>query len=235
MRVLAIDTATAATSVAVVGPGVAVQRDVIDARRHAEAIAPLVAEAFAEAGVSAQQIDLVACGVGPGPFTGLRVGIATALGFATARGIPVVGACSLDVIARAATANAAVPVTVLTRARRAELCWATYDERGTRTAGPLIRREPIEIEGRCVGDAGPIGELAYPGAAVLASLVLERLAVGELLPTELDLPEEDAAESGAATGEVLEQRVRAGLILLPPRPIYLRRPDAVPPTLGGAA
>ena len=235
MRVLAIDTATAATSVAVVGDGLAVQHDVIDARRHAEAIAPLISASIAEARIAAGSIDLVACGVGPGPFTGLRVGLATALGFATARGIPAVGVCSLDVIARAALDDLPAPITVLTRARRAELCWATYDGAGARTAGPLIRREPIDVEGRCVGDAGPISEVVYPSAAVLAALVLERLEAGEPLPGDVDLPEEAAAASGAATADVLEQRVRAGLVLLPPRPIYLRRPDAVPPTLGGAA
>ena len=235
MRVLAIDTATAATSVAVLQDDRAVQHDVIDARRHAEAIAPLISATLAEAGIAAAGIDLVACGVGPGPFTGLRVGIATALGFATARGLPVVGVCSLDVIARAAIADLPAPITVLTRARRAELCWATYDGVGARTAGPLIRREPVEVEGRCVGDAGPISEVVYPSAAVLAALVLERLEAGEPMPSGLDLPEDAATDSGAPTAQVLAERVRAGLMLLPPRPIYLRRPDAVPPKLGGAA
>ena len=216
-----MDTATAATTVAVVGPGVREERTVVDGRRHAETIAPLLHE------VLDGRIDLVACGVGPGPFTGLRVGIATALAFGAARGVPVIGVCSLDVIARAAVRKRAEPVTVLTRARRAELCWASYDAAGIRTAGPMIHREPLEIDGLCVGDA--VGTLMYPAAIDLADLVLDRLAEGEELPTDLDLPEEDAAASGASVAEILGARLAGGSHLLPPRPIYLRRPDAVVP------
>ena len=230
MRVLALDTATAATTVAVVGDAVRVERSVVDGRRHAEAIAPLISEALSEAG--SDDIALVACGVGPGPFTGLRVGIATALAFGAARDIPVVGVCSLDVMARAAIRDVPGPVTVLTRARRAELCWATYDGHGMRTAGPLIRREPVEVDGRCVGDAGPVQSVSYPRAGDLADLVLERMAAGEGIPGDVDLPEDEAAASGAATAQILEARVRAGLVLLPPRPVYLRRPDAAAPVFG---
>ena len=232
MLVLAIDTSTAATSVAVVGDGVRAERSLIDGRRHAEEVGPLLAQALAEAGVGAADITQVACGVGPGPFTGLRVGIATALAFGAARDIPVVGVCSLDVIARAAVRDAAEPVTVLTRARRSELCWATYDALGLRVGGPLVRREPFEVSGRCVGDAGPVSAVMYPRAADLADLVLERRDLGEALPEEVELPEDDAASTGVSTADVLEARVRAGLVLLPPRPIYLRRPDAVVPTSG---
>ncbi|MGI9196042.1 MAG: tRNA (adenosine(37)-N6)-threonylcarbamoyltransferase complex dimerization subunit type 1 TsaB, partial [Candidatus Nanopelagicales bacterium] len=89
MLVLAIDTATEATSVAVVDDTVRVECHVVEGRRHAEVIAPLIRQALREAGVAPADIALVACGVGPGPFTGLRVGIATALAFGAARDIPV--------------------------------------------------------------------------------------------------------------------------------------------------
>lgn len=234
MRILALDTATAATSVAVVGEGLAVERHVVEGRRHAESIAPLITEALDVAGVGPGDLDLVACGVGPGPFTGLRVGVATAVAMAAGCGIPAVGVCSLDVIARSALRETPVPLTVLTRARRAEVCWATYDASGLRIAGPLIRREPLEVVGRCVGDAGPVDSVAYPRAVDLADLVLERLAAGERIPTDLVLPEDDSSASGAPTAELLEARVRAGLVLLPPQPIYLRRPDAVAPVLVAA-
>lgn len=239
VHILAIDTATAATSVAVVGSGGSVrcESQVIDARRHAEAIAPLIRDVLAEARVDASAIDLVACGVGPGPFTGLRVGIATGVAIAEGRGIPVVGVCSLDVIARRAVRDYPGSVTVLTRARRAELCWAAYDEHAQRLAGPLIRSEnDLDIHGTAVGDAGPVDVVMYPQAGVLADLVAERLASGEPLPDRVELPEEGARESGAATADILHDRAQRGLLLLPARPLYLRRPDAVvPASMGGGA
>ena len=229
MLLLALDTATAGTSVAIVGEhgGAAVreQFDVLDARRHAESLPVLVGAALDLVGDAS--IDMVACGVGPGPFTGLRVGIATALAFGTARDIPVVGACTHDVIARTAQNEVPGPVTVLTRARRAELAWASYDAQGRRTQGPLIGREPFRVAGRCVGDAGPVEAVVHPRAVDLADLVLERLASGEPLPGDMDLPEAAATDSGSPAADMLGERVRAGLVLLPPRPIYLRRPDAV--------
>lgn len=235
MLVLAVDTSTAATSVAIVGPTIRVGSQVLDGRRHAETIEPLLRNVLAESGVSPADIDCVACGVGPGPFTGLRVGIAAALAFGFARDIPVVGVCSLDVTARGASESRGEPVTVLTRARRSELCWATYDAAGRRLAGPVIRREPVEITGPCVGDAGPIDVVRYPSAIDLAELVIERLAAGEALPEEVYLPEEEAGDPGAATADVLERRIAEGRFLLPPRPVYLRRPDAVAPSLAGGS
>jgi len=239
VHILAIDTATAASSVAVVDSGGAVrcEAQVIDARQHAEAIAPLIRGVLADAGIDASALDLVACGVGPGPFTGLRVGIATGIAIAEGRGIPVVGACSLDVIARRAVRDRFAPVTVLTRARRAELCWAAYDEHAQRIAGPLIRSEhALDVDGYVVGDAGPVDVVMYPQAADLADLVAERLVGGEPLPDMVDLPEEGARDSGAATADILFDRARRGLVLLPARPLYLRRPDAVvPASMGGGA
>ena len=239
MRILAIDTATAATSVGVVDSDGAVRREaqIVEGRRHAEVMAPLIRDVLADAGVDVRSIDLVACGVGPGPFTGLRVGIATAIAIAEGRGVPVVGACSLDVIARQAVRDRPGPVTVLTRARRAELCWAAYDQHARRIAGPLIRPEGnLDIHGYAAGDSGPVDTVMYPRAAILADLVAERLAAGEPLPTSVILPEESAADSGAATADVLLDRVDRGLVLLPPLPIYLRRPDAVvPASLAGGA
>ena len=233
MLVLAIDTATEATSVAVVGDGVRVECHVVEGRRHAEVIAPLIQQALRGAGVSPADIELVACGVGPGPFTGLRVGIATALAFGAARDIPVVGACSLDVIARAAVRDEPREVSVLTRARRAEVCWAAYDASGIRRAGPLIRPDGDAFEGRCVGDVGPVEAIARPHAADLADLVRERLEAGEPLPGAVPLPEDDASAAGASSADVLERRARDGLLLLPALPIYLRRPDAVAPASVG--
>ena len=238
MLILAIDTSTAATSVAVLGATAGpILRTQIDGRRHAEVVAPLLREALREADVDPAGIGLVACGVGPGPFTGLRVGIATAIAFGFARDVPVVGVCSLDVTARAAVRDLGTSVTVLSRARKSEVCWASYDDRALRIAGPIIRREPVHITGACVGDAGPVDEVRYPSALDLAELVVERIALGEALPDDFALPEDTSTEAGQSSATVLLDRVRAARILLPPRPIYLRRPDAVVPAslTGGAA
>ena len=227
MLILAIDTSTAATSVAVLGATAGpILRTQIDGRRHAEVVAPLLREALREADVDPADIGLVACGVGPGPFTGLRVGIATAIAFGFARDVPV-----------AAVRDLGTSVTVLSRARKSEVCWASYDDRAMRIAGPIIRREPVNITGACVGDAGPVDEVRYPSALDLAELVVERMALGEALPDDFALPEDTSTEAGQSSATVLVDRVRAARILLPPRPIYLRRHDAVVPAslTGGAA
>ena len=188
----------------------------------------MIGQVLAESGLLLGDIDLIACGVGPGPFTGLRVGIATALTLAEASGLPCVGACSLDAIAWAAVPGTAL--TVLTRARRAEVNLATYDEQLLRTGGPMVvRDEGLHVEGRCLGDAGPVDALAYPRAADLGSFVLSRLAAGEPMPEPLALPEDAADASGSSTAAVLQERAAAGRYLLPVAPIYLRRPDAAIP------
>ena len=97
-----MDTATAATTVAVLGPGVQASRTVIDAHGHVESLAPLIEEVLDLSAGSLQGIDVVACGVGPGPFTGLRIGVATAIAMGTVWQRPIVGVCTHDVLARAA-------------------------------------------------------------------------------------------------------------------------------------
>lgn len=234
MLLLALDTATAHTTVAVVaGEGsrhaTLAARSHVDARAHAEVLAPMMVEALAEAKVTVGDLDLIACGVGPGPFTGLRVGIATASMLAEARQTPAVGVCSLDALAWGRPRGEAL--TVLTRARRAEVNRAAYDEQGLRIAGPLVVREDSVTEsGRCVGDAGPVDELVFPRAVDLASFTLSRLAAGESIPDAVDLPEDSSDAAGASTASVLEKRARSGQYLLPLLPVYLRRPDAVVPS-----
>lgn len=140
---LAIDTSSG-TSVAVVGTagGVVAERTETSTLRHAEVIGPLIQETLAEAGVTADQIEVVAVGMGPGPFTGLRVGIAAARAFAFGRGLRTVPVVSHDAIALAALENSQLgEFLVTTDARRRELYWSAYngcDEQGVpvRSAGP---------------------------------------------------------------------------------------------------
>lgn len=137
---LAIDT-SAGTSVAVVDRdgGILSQLDEFDTRRHAEVVGTLIERALAEAGVSAAQLSGVVAGMGPGPFTGLRVGIAAARAFAFGIGKPVVPLISHDALALDLTE----PLLVVTDARRREVAWSSYaigDELGlpVRVAGPLL-------------------------------------------------------------------------------------------------
>lgn len=129
MKLLVIDTSTG-TSVAVVdGDVVIAERTVAETRSHAEIIGVLLEEVLAEAGSA---IDGVVAGLGPGPFTGLRVGIAAAIAFAAGRGVPIYGVPSHDVGRLSAT-----PVTIVTDARRKEWAWTAYSS-GAVVAGPAL-------------------------------------------------------------------------------------------------
>ena len=235
MPLLALDTATALTTVAVVSTAgeVLAEASHLDARRHAEALPRLVREALDVAGVAPGELDLIAVGVGPGPFTGLRVGVVFARATAHALGIPAVGVMTLDAIARRWAQEYAGPFTVVTRSRRVEVAWAAYDAPVhapvLRVDGPLIQPDPgFPRHGLVIGDVDGVDEVVLPAAADLGRLVLERIAAGESLPDDRGWPEDAADGSGAPTATILASLVSEGHWLLPPLPLYLRRPDAVP-------
>jgi tRNA threonylcarbamoyl adenosine modification protein YeaZ len=150
---LAIDT-SAGTSVAVVDrdAGTLAEHSEADTRRHAEVIGTLIQRALKDAGIAVTDLSGVAVGMGPGPFTGLRVGIAAARAFAFGIGKPVVPVVSHDGIAFGRTE----PTLVVTDARRREVYWSAYsgtDDAGlpVRVAGPgLVRPEDLAA---AVGDA----------------------------------------------------------------------------------
>jgi tRNA threonylcarbamoyl adenosine modification protein YeaZ len=139
---LAIDT-SAGSSVAVVDRdrGVISERGTDDTMRHAEVIGVLIREALDDAEVAPSALSAVAIGMGPGPFTGLRVGIAAGRAFALGAGIRAVSLVSHDAIAFAhyAGAYASGPLLVVTDARRRELYWSLYE--GADPHGLPIRRE----------------------------------------------------------------------------------------------
>ena len=235
MLVLALDTATALTTVAVVSSsGVALaQASHHDSRRHAEALPQLVREALIAAETSPAYLDLIAVGVGPGPFTGLRVGVAFARATAHALGIPAVGAMTLDVIARGWAEGRTGPFTVVTRSRRVEVAWAAYDASThgsmARVDGPLIQPDPgYPRHGPAIGDVEGVDAEARPSAVDLGRLVLDRLSAGETLPGDREWPEDASDGSGAPTAALLTSLASEGRWLLPALPLYLRRPDAVP-------
>jgi len=141
---LAIDT-SAGTSVAIVDldGGILAERSSPDPRGHAELIGTFIAECLDESGVAPSALSGVVSGMGPGPFTGLRVGIAAARAFALGVGRPVVPIASHDAIAFAAGEHR--PLLVTSDARRREVFWSTYSGRDAaglpvRTAGPALAK-----------------------------------------------------------------------------------------------
>lgn len=137
MIVLALDTATPAVTAGVVrrdaGEHLLAEHVTVDARAHAEALTPNMLAALADSGQAMAALDAVAVGCGPGPFTGLRVGMATAAAVGHALDIPVYSACSLDAVGVRTSGD----VLVVTDARRRELYWARYRD-GVRTRGPEV-------------------------------------------------------------------------------------------------
>lgn len=201
---LAFDTATPQVTVALHdGAAVVAESATVVPMRHGESLVPLIDGVLTEAGVARTDLDGVAVGVGPGPYTGLRVGIVTAQSIARALSIEAYGACSLDVLAAEAAPTLGEPFRVATDARRREVFLASYDAEGRRLDGPVVVR-PAEAPG-----SGPVagqGAVLYP-----EELGVE---VGPQLPS-----------AGWLARVVLARRVA----LYPVEPIYLRRPDATVP------
>ena len=153
---LAFDTATAAVTVALHdGERVVASSTVVDAMRHGELLAPGITAVLDEAWVPRQDVTAIAVGVGPGPFTGLRVGIVTARTLGAVLDVPVYGICTLDVLAAEAVDTGATggqPFLVATDARRKEVYWATYDEDGSRLDGPYVSKpHEVRTDGPVVG------------------------------------------------------------------------------------
>jgi tRNA threonylcarbamoyl adenosine modification protein YeaZ len=142
--ILAIDTATPAVTAGIVKLErieVLAERVTVDARAHAEQLTPNVLGALADAGLTVSDLGAVVVGCGPGPFTGLRVGMATAAAYGHALDIPVHGVCSLDAIGIDTSGDALV----VTDARRREVYWARYRD-GVRIDGPAVNA-PADVPG----------------------------------------------------------------------------------------
>jgi tRNA threonylcarbamoyl adenosine modification protein YeaZ len=212
--VLALDTATPAVTAGVVeltGDAVLLRAARVehDARKHAELLMPAVQAACGDAGAELAGIAAVVVGIGPGPFTGLRVGMVTAAALGDALGVPVHGVCSLDAIAAEAESPGGGPLLVVTDARRREVYWASYDEDGRRLDGPHVAAPATVAE-----LATAMGAVAAAGGSA-GSVGLPVRPPASPSPTGLV-----AVAAGA-----LRARTEPG----PLEPLYLRRPDAVEP------
>jgi tRNA threonylcarbamoyl adenosine modification protein YeaZ len=216
--VLAFDTATAAVTVALYewSPGEGVRRrgaaEVVDRRRHTELLTPSIADVLAEAGATPADLSAITVGAGPGPFTGLRVGLVTARAMGESLRVPVHAFCTLDVIAWATGRDE--PFAVATDARRKEVYWARYASARVPATAPTVG-PPTEVRA---------GHPDLPVVGEGAALYPEILGTPDHDPTPL-LP------TAGALAELTVWRLsgRPGPPLLPPDPLYLRRPDAQEP------
>jgi tRNA threonylcarbamoyl adenosine modification protein YeaZ len=213
---LALDTATPAVTVALHEGGPAAGRTLaaatqVDARRHGELLLPAVERVLAEAGRGLGEVTGIVVGTGPGPYTGLRVGLVTAAALGAARGVPVHGVCTLDAMAYEVGAGLDGAFVVATDARRKEVYWARYADARTRVAGPAVDR-PAELPREVTRlPAAGAGALLYPEVFDDARPALPEYA------------------SAAALAALAAERLAAGEALSEPLPMYLRRPDAREP------
>ena len=203
---LAFDTSSPTVTVAVHdGSDVVTQLVSAETMRHGEQLTPLVDQALRHVDITPRDLTAIAVGVGPGPFTGLRVGLVSARTMAYVLQVPVYGVCSLDVLAVEAVETATVSgsFVVASDARRREVYLATYDEAGLRVGGPDVRR-PAEV-------AEPVGGLPVVGEG--AALYPDAFPDGR---------EPLRPNAGWLARCVVEERAE----LRDPEPLYLRRPDA---------
>ncbi len=220
MLVLGLDTSSPAVSVACVdlapdsegGATWLRQADwqVVDARAHGELLATGVRAVLGELGATPRDLAAVAVGLGPGPFTGLRVGVMTAGALADALGVPVYGCCSLDAVDPWGDGERVV----VTDARRKEVYWAEYAADDERVAGPAVLA-PAALAA-ALSEVGWTGRVVGDGA----------LARPDLFP---GVPPEPRYPSAEGVVLLAARRVLAAAPTEPLVPLYLRRPDASPP------
>jgi tRNA threonylcarbamoyl adenosine modification protein YeaZ len=214
MRVLAIETSGSTASVALVLPnGRSVQRSTAEPQRHAERLLMLVEQCLAEASCSSAEIDRVAVGVGPGSFTGLRVGVALAQGIALGLGRPLIGVPSLLAMAHAGMSQApGFNVVSVVDAHRGEVFAAAHAPDGSPLWGPLA------VSASAAPEA--IATRMADRRFVLAGVAARDCALGEPVVT-------DTNAQATWVGRLGERGTPGGDVV----PLYARGPDAVLPTL----
>jgi len=212
--VAVLDSATPAVTAALAevtatGFAVRAERTTVDARAHGELLAPQLDDVLREAGAKPRDLVAVVAGVGPGPFTGLRVGLVTAAALGDVLGIPTYGVCSLDALGW----GSAQVTLVATDARRREIYWAVYDGGGARRTDPDVHR-PADVAERLAefGVERAVGQ----GAAMYADVL------------GVPVADEPRYPPAAALAALSADRVRAAALGERLTPLYLRRPDAVP-------
>ncbi|MFV2008885.1 MULTISPECIES: tRNA (adenosine(37)-N6)-threonylcarbamoyltransferase complex dimerization subunit type 1 TsaB [unclassified Micromonospora] len=222
MLVLVLDSSTPAVTAALAeitdDVRLLASRRTVDARAHGELLSPQIAACLVESGATAADLTAVVAGVGPGPFTGLRVGLVTAASVAHALDIPTYGVNSLDALGYAAgtdlagTDAATGRVLAATDARRREIYWAVYAADGRRLTDPAV------------GAPAAVAE-ALPGLGVTTAVGDGALRYAELLG--VPVRPEPRYPDALPLARLAADRVRTAVPTEPLTPCYLRRPDAV--------
>jgi len=215
MNVLAIDTSTSACSAALLKQGdVVARRLTVMARGQSEALMPMIRAVLDESGLAASELDLLAVTVGPGAFTGLRIGLAAARGFALAAGLPLAGVPTPLAVAAAIPEpeRAGHTIAVVLDSRRDDP-WIQLFDADLTPLGPVAAEQPEAAAARL---SGPVLVAGDAGARLLAVLPDAVAASSPGWP--------DAAVV-AQVGADLWREGRA----LPAEPLYLRAPDVTLP------
>jgi len=217
MRVLAIDTALGACSAAVLDTerGGLTEESVPMERGHAEALMPLIARVMAQAKMQFADLERIAVTTGPGSFTGLRVGISAARGISLASGKPAIGLTTLSAYAAPYIhQDDTMPVTVAVDARHDHVYLQIFGPGGRVLVQPRISslREAARLSAN--GPARLVGN----GAAMVASAWPQNEAPPQLVEVQAAPDIKWVARIGVASSETQG----------PPRPLYLRQPDAQP-------
>lgn len=216
MILLAVDTALDDCAVAIHrddGSPPTVVGEVIG-RGHAEKLMAMIETATARAGVSLGEIDAFAASIGPGSFTGIRVGVAVVRGFAVATGRPAIGVSSLEAIALRARAGASGrPLMTVLDARKDEVYAGLFADDGA-PIGEAMVISAVEAAARASA-AGAV--LVGPGSALVAAHMTDAVVVS--------LPEGRDVE---AIATIAAGRLARGEIGASPAPLYVRPPDAKP-------
>lgn len=218
MRVLAIDTALEACSAAVLDTaqgGILASESVAMARGHAEALMPLVARVMHDAMLDFSDLDRIAVTVGPGSFTGLRVGVAAARGIAVAAGKPAVGLTTLAAFAAPyIAADDETPLIAVIDARNDQVYMQLFGTGGRPLTEPRLAPLRDAVRAASSGPARIVGSAA--------AMVASAWPANERRPPVVDAARAPVIDWVAHLGAAAAQALAL------PKPLYLRAPDAQP-------
>jgi tRNA threonylcarbamoyladenosine biosynthesis protein TsaB len=213
MRALSLDTATEVLSLCARNGDAWASVAVRQGLRHSPALLPLAQRLVADLGMGVEDLELVVCTVGPGSFTGIRIGISTALGIGKGRGIPVAGVPTLDAMARAWSACPA-DIFPVVDARRGNIYTACF--RGGARQGDYLDLSPVELASRLAASKSPL--LVGPDAPAIARLLGGEATAG--------VGVSDATDPRMALELGIELVSSRGVDAVVPKPLYLRKSEA---------
>jgi tRNA threonylcarbamoyladenosine biosynthesis protein TsaB len=212
MNLLAFDSAQAACSAAVMRDGAIVARRIVHMERgHAEALVPMIVAVLADAGIAFAALDRIAVTVGPGSYTGIRVGLAAAKGIGLARGVPLIGVTTLEAVARAARSeHAEGPMVIVLETKRADLYVQSFDAALRPTSAPAaVAPDAVEV----------------PAGAVIAGDGAARLKHRLAARRDVKFAAGDGIVDAAVVAAIAADRSPTGQV----SPLYLRPPDVTLP------